>query len=122
MPTMTPFSYGGFWDVPRYIVLQYRRRFWLLRSEFDDELDEYAASYSVYALPDSVAASVRDGNWDFYDKTPMLHIGAIPVDSILFDETKRKELDASSLDALIDSYDAGDGGGVDPGEPSEFAD
>lgn len=79
----------------------------LLRSEFDDELDEYAASYSVYVLPDSVANSVREGNWDFYNKTPMSHIGEIPADSVRFDESKRKELDASCLDGLIDSYDAG---------------
>lgn len=86
----------------------------LLRSEFDDEIDEYAASYSVYALPDSVADDVREGNWDFYSKTPMLHMGEIPIDSVLFDQTKCKEPDASCLDPLIESYDAGGAGGADP--------
>lgn len=79
----------------------------LLRSEFDDALDEYAADYSVYALPDSVADLVREGNWDFYNKAPMTYIGEIPVDSVLFDQSKRKELDASCLDALIDLSEAG---------------
>ena len=86
----------------------------LLRSEFDDELDEYATSYSVYALPDSVADSIKKGNWDFYNKTPMLHIGELPVDSVLFDQSKRKELDASCLDAVIELYDASREGGAGP--------
>lgn len=104
MPQMTPFKYGGFWDVPRYIALEYRGRFLLLESEFDDELDDYPADYTVYALPNSVADALREGSWDFYKTTPKVEIGKIPVQSVFFDESKRKELDASCLDDLIEKH------------------
>ena len=101
MAEMTPFHYAGFWDVPRYIVLSYREQSLLLRSEFDDELDEYELNYAVFILPESARNSVRDGNWDFYNKTPMAEIGQVPVRAVVFDQSKRKELDASCLDSLL---------------------
>lgn len=107
MSQMIPFNYGGFWDVPRYIVVHYRGRFILLQSEFNDELDEYEASYSVYVIPDSVGNLVREGNWDAYNRALVDHMGEIPVESVSFDQSKRKELDPSCLDRLIDLYDAG---------------
>jgi len=72
-----------------------------LQSEFDDEIDDYSTSYSVFALPDSVGNSVQAGNWDSLNKTSMTEIGQIPVSSVTFDPTKRKELDASVLDDLL---------------------
>lgn len=106
MAQMIPFKYAGFYDVPRYIVLHYRGLFLLLQSAFDDELDEYASSYSVYVLPESVADSVREGSWDFFNNVPMIEIGKIPVCSAVFDQTSRKELDASCLDDLITKHEA----------------
>jgi len=106
MAQMIPFKYGGFWDVPRYIVLNYRDRFLLLRSEFDDELDEYEANYTVFVLPESVGDLVREGNWEFYNKVPMTEIGQIPVHTVVFDQRKRTELDASCLDDLITKCEA----------------
>jgi hypothetical protein len=106
MAKMTPFEYGGYWDVPRYIILSYRNRFLLLRSEFDEELDEYEANYTVFVLPESVGDSVREGNWEFYNKAPMNEIGKIPVSAVVFDQTKRAELDASCLDELISKFEA----------------
>jgi hypothetical protein len=48
---MVEFQYGDFCDVPRFIILKYRDTLFLLRSAFDEELDEYPDSYSVYRLP-----------------------------------------------------------------------
>jgi hypothetical protein len=101
MAQMIPFKYAGFYDVPRYIILKYRERFLLMQSAFDDELDEYASSYSVYLLPESVGHSVLDGSWDFFNNTPMDEVGQIPVCAVVFDQSKRKELDGSCLDDLI---------------------
>ena len=50
MAEMTPFTYGGFYDVPRCISLRYRGRRFLLQSAFDDDLDEYPTDYSVYLV------------------------------------------------------------------------
>jgi len=106
MPQMIPFRYGGFWDVPRHIVTEYRGHVLLLQSEFDDELDDYAANYTVHTLPESVWKSVQEGDWSFYGKTPMSEVGQIPVSSVSFDPSRRKEFDASCIDDLINKYDA----------------
>ena len=105
MARMIPFKYAGFFDVPRYIVLNYRDRVLLLRSEFDDKRDDYEANYTVFVLPESVDDSMREGNWGFYNKTPMTEIGQIPVCTVVFDQSKRAELDASCLDDLITKHE-----------------
>jgi hypothetical protein len=106
MARMIPFKYAGFFDVPRYIFLSYRDRLLLLRSEFDDDLDEYEANYTVFILPESVGDCVQKGNWDFYNKTAMTEVGQIPVNTVKFDETNRNELDASCLDDLMTELEA----------------
>lgn len=106
MAKMTPFKYGGYWDVPKYIMLDYRDLYLLLRSEFDEELDDYETNYTVFVLPESVGDFVREGNWEFYNKTPMTEIGKIPVSTVVFDQTKHSELDASCLDELIAKFEA----------------
>jgi hypothetical protein len=98
---MIPFKYAGFYDVPRYIALKYQDRFLLLQSAFDDDLDDYVPNYSVYLLAESVEDSLREGNWDFINTVPMSKIGEIPVCTVVFDQSKRKEIDVSCFDHLI---------------------
>jgi hypothetical protein len=100
MTQMTPFQYVEFYDVPRFIVLRYRGKLFLLQSAFDDDLDEYPDSYSVYVLPEWAKDSVRKGSWEFLSNTQMTCIGHIQVKDVVFDPTKRKELDASILDSF----------------------
>jgi len=97
---MTPFKYIDFCDVPRCIVLRYRQRSILLQSAFDENLDDYPHSYSVYLLPESAEDLLRNNSWEFL-KTPMTCIGEIRIDDVTFDPSKRKELDASILANLI---------------------
>jgi hypothetical protein len=100
---MIPFKYGGFWDVPRYIVLRYREQWLLLQNAFDDDLDEYPDCYSVYPLLEPVGNSVWNGSWDSLNLTPLACIGQIRIEDVIFDPSKRKELDASCLNALVDT-------------------
>jgi len=37
-----------FYDVPRCIALRYGKRLFLLQSAFDEGLDDYESSYSIY--------------------------------------------------------------------------
>jgi hypothetical protein len=101
---MTAFSYGGFYDVPRCIRLRYQGRRYLLLSAFDEALDEYPAEYSVYELPELTDDSQPVRTPEFLSNTPMDCVGQIPIDSVVFDPTKRKELDASVLDPLIADF------------------
>ncbi len=101
MTRMVPFRYSGFYDVPLGIVLRYHDRLFLLLSEFDEERDEYSESYSVYVLPDAVEKQIERGSWHFIGEGEKQYIGEVKVAEIKFDETKRKELDASVLDRLL---------------------
>jgi hypothetical protein len=101
MTKMTPFRYVEFYDVPRCIVLRYAERLFLLQSAFDQGLDDYPTSYSIYVLPKSVEDSLRKDSWEFLSDTPMSCIGQIQIDKVEFDPSRRKELDASFLDSLI---------------------
>lgn len=98
---MTPFSYGGFYDVPRCLVLRYRGKRFLLQSAFDEDLDEYPADYSVYVVPESGDDSPPVCSPDFLNEMPMSCIGQIPIDQVTFDSTRRKELDASILNRFV---------------------
>jgi hypothetical protein len=95
---MTSFSYGGFYDVPRCLTLQYRGKRFLLQSAFDEDLDEYPTEYSVYILPEPADGPSPICSPEFFAKTTMSLIGQIPIGEVTFDSTRRKQLDASILD------------------------
>ena len=97
---MIPFQFVEFYDVPRCIVLRYRQKVLLLQSAFDEQLDEYPNTYSVYVTPEWVEDEVRAHSWAFLENTPMSCIGHIQIESVKFDPTRRKELDVTCLDGL----------------------
>jgi hypothetical protein len=98
---MTPFQYVEFYDVPRCITLRYRKRLYLLQSAFDESLDDYPATYSIYVLPESVEDSLKKGSWEFLSTMQITCIGQVQISEVRFDSSKRKELDASFLDRFI---------------------
>lgn len=95
---MTPFSYGGFWDVPRCLALRYKGKRFLLQSAFDEDLDEYPDDYAVYLVSEAADDSPPVCSPEFLSKTSMSLVGHIPIDQVTFDSTKRQKLDASILD------------------------
>ena len=99
---MVPFRYVEFYDVPRLIALRYRGRLLLLQSAFSDTLDDYSNLYSVYELPESAEPLLDTGSWLFLEQTALTSIGEIPVSAVKFDSTKRKAMDPSILDPLLD--------------------
>jgi hypothetical protein len=101
MVKMTPFQYVEFYDVPRCIRLCYGERLFLLQSKFDEDLDDYPTSYSIYLLPESIEDSLKNGSWDFLSDTPMTCLGHVRVSDVVFDSSKRRELNASFLETLI---------------------
>ncbi len=77
MPEMTTFKYGGFYDVPRCISLQYRGFHFLLQSWFDEEIDEYPEVYSVSIVPPS-ANALTPCSPEFLSET-MTCVGYLPI-------------------------------------------
>lgn len=101
MAEMIPFQYGGFWDVPRYILLRLREQTLLLESPFDEDLDEYPDAYSVYQVPDAISELDLSRDWALLDRTQLRFIGEIPISAVEFDPTKRKTLDPTCLEGLF---------------------
>jgi hypothetical protein len=101
MVQMTPFKYGGYWDVPRYILLRYRGKLLLLLSEFDEELDEYPDEYLVYLFPGTDEDSLPPLTLNLLTETPKTQIGRIAIKDVVFDPTRRQELDASCFDGIL---------------------
>jgi hypothetical protein len=66
----------------------------MIRSDFSDELDDYSPDYEVYIWTSSPG-----------EERQATLIGTVPVLRVEFDETKRKFLDASILDELLDAYE-----------------
>lgn len=98
---MVPFRYREYYDVPRAIVLRYKGKLLLLDSLFDDKLDDYPDSYSVYELPDAVESSLGNDSWLFLENAKLVCVGQMPVNAVRFDSTRRKALDPSVLDKIL---------------------
>jgi hypothetical protein len=105
MAEMTPFKWGWFDDVPRCISLRYKGKGFVLQSRFDDDLEEYPDEYSVYVVPELTDDSQPVCTPEFLSNTPMACIGQIAINQVVFDPSKRKELDASCLDHLLADQD-----------------
>jgi len=101
MAKMTPFEYSGFYDVPRYIRFWYGAKSYLLRCEFDDDLDDYSPEYSVFERSDSAEV-----DWEAVSDPLAVLIGKVDVGQVTFDPAKRKSLDASFIDSLITNHTA----------------
>ncbi len=97
---MIPFKYVEFYDVPRYIALHYRGRLLLLKSAFDEAIDEYPENYSVYVLPESAEDAFEKSSWNSLDSNEGQFISQIRVNSVEFDATKRQRLNPSCLNVL----------------------
>ena len=92
------FEYFGFWDVPRWIACNANGFQFYLASEFDEALDEYSPAYEVHLLPPNCRSI--GPLWE--QATEANRIGSIPVESIEFDESKRKLIEIDPMLKLLD--------------------
>lgn len=100
-PTWVDFVYRDFYDVPRAIVFAHPSgRLLLLDSPFDSTVDDYPSVYRVYELPLDIPLS---GFWQGLADRAIAALGAVPIDAVLFDPSRRARLDASTVHAFIDS-------------------
>ncbi|HUB51902.1 MAG TPA: hypothetical protein VL986_07140 [Terracidiphilus sp.] len=105
MAEIIPFRYGGFWDVPRPILLWYREMTLLLLSPFDEKIDEYPDVYTVHQVPDAISQSVLNGDWALLEGAELRFVGEIPISTVAFDPTKRLMLDSSCLEHLFPAHE-----------------
>lgn len=100
MEQMTPFTYGGFHDVPRCISIRHRGIHFVLQCSFDEVTDEYPDTYTVWIVPDQ-SGDAHPCSVELSGPRDRL-VGEIPVREVKFDDRKREELDASILDPFVD--------------------
>jgi hypothetical protein len=92
-------TYREFYDVPRMIIVNHRGRKLLLDCKFDESLDEYAAAYKVYVLPAGIDEQLVQ-SWDALPEKAAEYLGDVPVDQVIFDPSKRAEIDTRVIDSL----------------------
>jgi hypothetical protein len=103
---MTDFRYVDFYDVPRTILLRFQNKWLLLQSAFDEKLDEYENEYCIYPLPDSFEPVQSGSPWKFLEELELNCIARVPVNSVQFDSTKRKQLETSVLLQALQLWDS----------------
>lgn len=92
-----PFTYGEFNDFPRMIRFRLGEEWFFLRSEFDEEVDDYRESYDVFRLPfHSEEEFVSHPNY-WMEVSRAESLGRIPIAEIGFDETRRQSIDARAF-------------------------
>lgn len=95
------FEYRGFYDFPRTLLLQHLSRWYLLDSAFDDELDEYEESYTVYLLKGGDWADhAKQADWNGFCEQGK-KVGSIKIEEVSFDSTRREKLDGSIFSKLL---------------------
>jgi len=72
---------------------------YVLRSEFDDDLDEYPDDYEVFVVSCIATLSVVS-DWKSIESLPKTSIGRVPVALVQFDKSLRKYVESSFLDTL----------------------
>lgn len=92
-------QYRDFYDVPRIFLVNHRGTLYLFDCPFHQELDEYPDIYKVFVLP-SDAGSDLSGSWDDLASRATAYVGEVPVRSVQFDSTRRREIDANVIDEL----------------------
>jgi len=93
-------QYRDFYDVPRIFLLRHDGHLLLLDSPFDDDTDEYSASYDVYLMPE-LSQDTLEGSWTHLRESASRLLGRIPVAAVEFDATRRNAIDTGSIEAFL---------------------
>jgi hypothetical protein len=72
---------------------------YVLTSEFDDDLDEYPDDYEVFVVS-GIGNLSMVSDWKSIEPLLKTSVGRVPVASVRSDESRRKYVDASFLDAI----------------------
>jgi hypothetical protein len=104
MSAFLPIYYCGFWDVPHTFLTVYESDlYYFRRGYFDEELDDYPPNYQVYLvknikLEEAFEQSEPPSEFVKLTNIPLLEendvICEIPTKDVIFDETKRKFINA----------------------------
>lgn len=92
--------YAGFYDHPLGFTVRHQGALYLFWRDFSDDLDEYEDAYRVYAMPPMTDEAIQS-SWLNLNETATALLGEVPVKSVVFDETRRREIKTDVLDRLL---------------------
>lgn len=65
---------------------------------YDEEIEDFLNDYVIYEMPSDLDVC---GSWIGLAECAAKKLGTIPIDKVLFDETKSKAVSESSLGSLL---------------------
>jgi hypothetical protein len=86
-----PIQYREFYDIPRMFIAEYGGETYLFDGSFDDALDDYPPSYSVFVLP-HIDLSTLSGSWADLSRSAVRMCGEVSTDAVVFDPTRRQSI------------------------------
>lgn len=101
-----PIRYREFWDVPRIFLVPYQGNWFLFDCAFDETTEDFPDYYRVYVIPEPSEEELA-GSWDKLHEKAMRYAGAIPIQRVHFDPSKRREIDIGVFGELTTRSDAG---------------
>ncbi len=96
---MLPILYRDFYGVPRLFLVKLTGRSFLFDCPFDETLDDYPDSYTVYLVPELSPWSL-DRPWESLNELDARKVATVPVAQVHFDSTKRESIDSGVLKDL----------------------
>jgi hypothetical protein len=97
MTTRIAIQYGEFYDFPRQIEFQFRGEWYFLRSEFNEEKDDYNDYYDVYLFPFRSDEEIKANPCYWMNLSRKDYLGRIPIADLGLDETRRRSIDADAM-------------------------
>jgi hypothetical protein len=101
MSEMTPIKYMGFYDVPLIFLTRYRGTNYLFDCPFNEELEDDSDFYKVYVVPELKDEELSK-DWTTLHRLATRYLGEVPVASVHFDASRRKCVDASIINELVE--------------------
>lgn len=101
-----PIKYGEFYDFPRMFRLRLGDEWFFLRSEFDDDEDDYQEAYKVYRLPFHTEEEIESHPDYWMELGNAEYLGEIPIAAVGFDETRRQSIDGRMFVEWLSARDA----------------
>lgn len=95
-----PFTYRGFYDVPRMLVVERKGYLYLFDCPFDEELDDFPDHYTVYRLDPSVWDRLDAGSWVDLAQAGQ-RIGRVSVRDVEFDESRRRYIHERAFSQIL---------------------
>ncbi len=98
-------AYRDFYDVPRAFLVEPKPHLLLFFDcPFDEAMDDYPPSFQIYAIEGLNIGDLPE-NWKHLYSLSKKRVGQVPLTSLRFDSTRRREVLVDGLPRLIKALD-----------------